>query len=77
MPHFDPVGEVPLGARVRLTTVPLRHGASLVGVPATLLRMEPLDIEGYGVLETPVFVLDNGREIRGYECWWTPEDRGG
>lgn len=47
---------------------------------------EKVELFGYGVysgdveipglpFKNPEIKLDNGRVVRGYECWWGPEDK--
>lgn len=45
-----------------------RHGG-------TIVALEPLAIDGDLLCAgVPVIRLDDGRTVRGYECWWTPTE---
>jgi hypothetical protein len=72
----EPIPVPQIGLRVRVTSVPLRGGASVVDERGTIDRFEPLDLwwAGQGIHDVPVIRLDSGRELRGWECWWTTVD---
>lgn len=64
------------GLRVRVTTVPLRHGVSVRDAQGVIVGTElvPVEVDGQLIeIPTPVIHLHNGRAVRGYECFWTAD----
>jgi hypothetical protein len=63
-----------IGQRVRIPAVnrPMRQPyPENEGKLGTITGTEPIEIFGEK-LDVPVITLDDGTELRGYECWWEP-----
>lgn len=46
------------------------------GDTGTITAIEHIEMSGQQV-GTPVITMDNGNELRGYECWWEPVKKTG
>lgn len=43
----------------------------------TISAYEQVTIKKRYRFPTPVITMDDGKVMRGYECWWTPYEAGG
>jgi hypothetical protein len=69
----DPLFPDRIGLRVRAILAG-SDDPNDIDQPGTIVRAEPLELDRE-IHDVPVIRLDDGREWRGYECWWTADDR--
>ena len=57
-----------VGLRVRVTSV----DDTVLDERGTIVGLAAVDVLGRRYARVPIIRTDSGRELAGFECWWTP-----